>query len=140
MNLHQRMQSSSRSPWSLPLRKQSPESLVSRAELHLPALNTHLLVEEFQEGLLIRATLNNISEERRVYFIRELQAEGFISDRYRWFGDSSIYKGPPVEWLMDSSWLKPGNGPIQTRRFMIRLLVCGGFLWLLLMSGLLLLS
>ncbi len=140
MNLHNRTQGSSRSRWSLDLPKQSPESAVNKAELHLPALNTHLLVEEFQDGLVIRATLDSFSEERKVCFIRELQAEGFISDRYRCFGDNRTYKGPPVEWLVGSSWLKLEHGPIATRRFMIRLLVCAGFLWLLLISGLLLLS
>ena len=52
-------------------------------EFCFPNLDTLVLVEEFDDCLLIRATRNTFSEERKIRFVHELVAEGFVSESYK---------------------------------------------------------
>ncbi len=68
---------------------------------------TLVRVEASDGDVTIRATADTFSKQRKVCFIRELAAEGFIPDDYRWFslaGPESYSRG--VRWLVDCSWLK----------------------------------
>jgi hypothetical protein len=69
---------------------------------------TLVRVEEDDNGrVTIRATADTFSKRRKLSFIRELVAEGFIADD-RWI---SRYDGEPdspgIRWLVDWSWVKP---------------------------------
>jgi hypothetical protein len=84
---------------------------------------------------MIRATRDTFSEERKICFIRELAAEGFIPDDYRW-----LYNGPTsngcslIRWSVDRSWCELSPHAIaETRRFMLKIIAGGILLWLLLM-------
>lgn len=98
-------------------------------QFYFPDLDNIILVESHEdESVTIRASKDNCPEERKIFFIHKLAAEGFISDQYQWFS------GPPdgsnsVLWIKDYSWLKrqPVVNP-KTNRFMIRLLAASGVL------------
>jgi hypothetical protein len=111
----------------------SPESF----EFYFPELDNLVLVENHAEGVVIRATRANFSERRKIFFIRELAAEGYIPDWYQWFSTNAGDIGLGVRWVVDYSWLK--IDPRLTRqvtKFMRRLLLGVGLLWLVLMGAL----
>jgi len=111
-----------------------PESF----EFYFSKLDTLVCVENRSNHVLIRATKATFSEARKACFIRELAAEGFISDDYQWFNERSSFSvQPPIRWLVDRSWCKlsPATTAIA-RRFMVRALVGSVLLWLLLMVSL----
>jgi hypothetical protein len=94
---------------------------------------TLVRVEESAGEVTIRATANTFSDQRKVCFIRELAAEGFIPDDYRWFsltGPETYTRG--VRWLVDFSWLKLDEVLIaRTNRLVRRLILPAALLWLL---------
>jgi hypothetical protein len=85
-------------------------------------LDTLLHVEELDGSVTIRASRDTFSTRRKVNFIHELAAEGFIPDEY--MRSSSIYggdNGRGVTWLVDTSWIKLDEAAAEgTRRFMIK--------------------
>ncbi|HTT55980.1 MAG TPA: hypothetical protein VLW52_01835 [Opitutaceae bacterium] len=102
-----------------------------------PAQDTLVQVEEIGEQVVIRASRDTFTESRRQGFIRELAAEGFISDRHQWPGVGTADGGRGVRWLVDPTCFLPGPAPAAlTRRFMLRLLGGASLLWLV-MIGLL---
>jgi hypothetical protein len=106
-------------------------------EFCFPQLDTLILVEELATEVVIRATRNTFSEQRKIYFIRELAAEGFISDNYRWVTGFDSFSWLRVHWLLDASWLEPCQVQIaRSRKFMIRLLAFTALLWLAMMTAL----
>jgi hypothetical protein len=95
-------------------------------EFSFPQLDTLVQVESAAEAVVIRVTRNTFTEERKTRFIRELVAEGFISDDHYWSADA---RG--VRWLVDFSWLQPDPTTLaRTRRFMIQLLSGTVLVWL----------
>ena len=112
-------------------------------EFHFHDLDTLVCVEHRQDDeVVIRATRNTFSEERKLCFIRELVAEGFVPDDCQWFYHGSGTSGhTAIRWFVDYSWCKLNpNATAETRRFVVRILVGGILLWLLLMAGLFLSS
>lgn len=110
---------------------------VSRFEFSFPQLDTLVQVEESEGKVVIRATRDTFTEGRRASFIRELAAEGFIPDQYRWTLLASYRGESGIRWLIDHSWLKLNEAMVaRTRRFMVRLLLGAGALWLLMMTWL----
>ena len=110
-------------------------------EFCFPDLDTLIQVEELEDSVVVRATRDSFSERRKICFIRELAAEGFIDDSYRWFSGFGQGTFLAVRWQVDYSWLKPDQAAVaRTRRFMIRLLMSAVLLWLGIMSVLLLVS
>jgi hypothetical protein len=89
------------------------------------------------ETVIVRATRNTFSERRKVSFIRELAAEGFIPDGCQWY---PLPAGMPrVHWVIDVSWLRLSEtAKSRTRRLMLSLIGGGVLLWTALLSGLLL--
>jgi hypothetical protein len=49
-----------------------------RFELHIPDLDNHVRSENSASGVLISATRDNLSDQRKTFFIRPLAAEGYI--------------------------------------------------------------
>jgi hypothetical protein len=94
---------------------------------------TLVRVEESAGEVTIRATADTFSNHRKVCFIRELAAEGFIPDDYRWFslaGAETYSRG--VRWLVDFSWLKIDEAlAARTARLVRRLIVPVTLLWML---------
>ena len=102
-------------------------------EFSFPDLDTLVLVENFGEDVLIRATRNTFSEQRKIYFIRELAAEGFIPDGFQRLPDLDP-QSSKVRWLVDFSWLKLHQAiAARANKFMIRLLASAALVWLGLM-------
>ncbi|MDB6018959.1 MAG: hypothetical protein JWR19_3448 [Pedosphaera sp.] len=111
--------------------------LTKQYEFCFPQLDTLVQVEESSAEVVVRATRNTFSEQRKIYFIHELAAEGFISDHYRWFTSFDSFSWLRVYWLLDASWLRPCQVQIvRSRKFMIRLLVSTTLLWLAMLAAL----
>ncbi len=103
-------------------------------EFYFSSLDTLVLVENLAEEIVIRASRNTFSEERKACFLRELAAEGFIPDDYQWLAPVGPETFQGVRWLVDISCFKPDKALVAgTRRFMVRLLSSATLLWLLLM-------
>jgi hypothetical protein len=107
-------------------------------EFYFADLDTHALVEEDEGGVTIRVTRDTFSEKRKVRFIRELAAEGFISDRH---GNFSGFVSSPwlnVRWIKDFSWLKPAPELVaKARRQLVLSIAAGLSIWAVLMGALL---
>jgi hypothetical protein len=106
-------------------------------EFCFPHLDYTLLqVEEDGGEVIIRATANTFSEQRKTHFVRELAAEGFIPDEYRWWtlaGSESYLRG--VRWIVDPTWLELDEALMaRNRRWALRLLPAASVLWLLLIG------
>lgn len=107
-------------------------------EFFFPDIDTYVQVENPDaENVIVRATRNTFSERRKVHFIRELAAEGFIPDGCQWY---PLPAGMPhVHWVIDVSWLRLSRAAKSRTRRMMYVLLGGGFLvWTALLSGLML--
>lgn len=104
-------------------------------EFSFPQRDTLLQVEETHDRVVIRATRASFSDEQKRAFVRELASEGFIADSYTW---PPLGLGPAdksIEWLVDCSWLQLSPEVLAiSRRFMIRLFIGAGTLWIGLMA------
>ena len=107
-------------------------------QFYFPDLDNIVLVECGEdESVTVRVTKNNVSERRKISFIRKLAVEGFIPDEYQWFSGSTDGSNG-VLWIKDYSWLKshqPSNR--RANRFMRQLLVASCILWVAMMRVLL---
>ena len=114
-------------------------ALKSRSyEFYFRDLDTLVQVETPDpDTVIVRATRNTFSERRKVSFIRELAAEGFIPDGCQWY---PLPAGMPrIRWVVDVSWLRLSEtARSRTRRLMLSLIGGGVVLWTALLSGLLL--
>jgi hypothetical protein len=92
---------------------------------------TLVRVEEVEGRVTIRATADTFSKRRKMCFIRELVAEGFISDdrcHCLFEGDPESYG---LRWLVDPSWVKPDKALLErNHRLVKRYLLPLTFLWL----------
>lgn len=96
-----------------------------------------ILVEQKEDGVIIRAAWDNFSDRRKAFFIKEIAAEGFIPDRYQWFSNYEENGYTGIRWVIDRSWLQVHPEPARkARKFMMWMLLLAGFLWLLLMVAL----
>lgn len=87
---------------------------------------TLVRVEEIDGQVTIRATADTFSRRRRACFIRELEAEGFISEDRRFSLSDGESQG--IRWLIDPSWVKPDKALMErnnrlARRFLLPLAV-----------------
>jgi hypothetical protein len=97
-----------------------------RFEFGFPNLDTLLRVEVTQDGVTVRASRDTFTRRHKANFVRELAAEGFIPDEYRWFAleDGEGFRRG-VHWVVDVSWMSISEEVIaRGRRFMARLLAC----------------
>lgn len=98
-------------------------------------LDTLLRVEKTDDQVVIRATSNRFSPERKLAFIRWLAAEGFISEAHRWSSLAGESSPLGVRWVRDLSWVRLDPAMLaQTDRFMYRLLGGVALFWILLMA------
>ena len=92
-------------------------------EFCFPKQDALLKVEVWDDAVTIRATRNTFSLQRKTAFVRELAAEGFIAEDYRWGsndGAQTAFRG--VRWLVDSSWLQQDEArAARTRRTVLKL-------------------
>jgi len=107
-------------------------------EFYFPERDTLLRVEEADGSVVIRATRDSFSATRKTSLIRELAAEGFIPDSYRWFASADRDSLMGVKWLVDISWLTlPETALTRARCFMQSMLFGSCLVWLGLMASLL---
>jgi hypothetical protein len=101
-------------------------AIPDKVELYLTDLDNHLAIENHADGVVVRASRNNICRKRKELLIRHLAAEGYIPDRYEWFsapvGDGFL----GVTWIAEN---RPGLRP--WRRWITRRNVCYGCLFIL---------
>jgi hypothetical protein len=101
-----------------------------RFEFQFPDVDTRILVEDLEDGVVIHATRDTFSERRKQSFIRELAVEGFIADCFQW-------SCAGIRWLVDAPPAKPNDDlTMRTDRFMIRLFVCSVLLWVCMLGAL----
>jgi hypothetical protein len=100
-------------------------------EFYFSQLDTLLQVENAGENVTVRATQPTFSPRRQEYFVRELAAEAFIPDRFRWFS----YGDAGVRWIVDRSWIKPNEAfAEEAKRRLTKMVASAGFLWLFVMG------
>src|SRR5689334_24246105 len=98
-----------------------PKASNKQFEFYFPDLDTHVRVEEAGDEVVVSATRNAFSELRKVFFVRELAAEGFIPDEYQSFSGFGTLAWLKVRWLVDTSWVKAtGVHAAIAERFMMR--------------------
>jgi hypothetical protein len=100
-------------------------------EFAFPHLDTLVQVEDHGNSVEIRATRDTFSEQRKMAFLHELAAEGFIDDSHQWTSLRGSDFGQGVHWRVDRSWLGlTRKVASRTRRIYTLLLVSSGFaLW-----------
>jgi hypothetical protein len=103
---------------------ETPLAEARSSEFCFPHLDTLVRVEVSDESVTIRATRDTFSPQRKDFFIRELVAEGFIPEHYRWSspdeGDTPFSR---IRWLVDWSWLTLNEKALQrSRRAVFRML------------------
>jgi len=98
-------------------------------------LDTLVQVEHDGETVVVRATRDTFSSQRKEYFIHELAAEGFIPDVFRWYSTGNRHFAYPVHWLVDINWLTPDRMALRrTRRIIVRALVGATLLWMFILG------
>ena len=93
------------------------------SQFRFPRLDTHVRVEVSDESVTIRATRDTFSSIRKDFFVRELAAEGFIPDQYRWASQAHVgVSYGRILWLVDRGWLGINEEIlVKSRRFALRL-------------------
>jgi hypothetical protein len=109
--------------------------LAKRFEFYFADLDNSILVERTDYGtIVIHALRDNVSEERKAHFIRQLAAEGFIPDQFQWF-NGAITDSCGLYWVVDHSWMMiHPEVKRRTAKIMRWLLLSGLLLWIVLMS------
>ncbi|EEF62838.1 hypothetical protein [Pedosphaera parvula] len=109
--------------------------LPKRAEFYRRQPENHILVQNNKDDVLIRATHDNFSDQRKAAFIRELAAEGFIPDHYQWFSDPDASNYLGIRWVVDSSWLQINNQIARKGEMLCgRALMVAAVLWVILVA------
>src|SRR5437870_895081 len=75
-------------------------------EYHHRCPENFLLVENHGDHVVIHAALDNFSEKRKAFLIREMAVEGFIPEHYQYFSNSGRDSLLGVRWVIDNSWLR----------------------------------
>src|SRR5215475_10740284 len=76
-----------------------------KVEMSLQNPENLILVENSGDGVVIRATRDNLSDRKKAWFIRYLAAEGFISDEFEHFRTVD-WTGTSIRWVVDQSWTR----------------------------------
>jgi hypothetical protein len=106
-----------------------------RAEFHQYNPENFILVENDKNGAVIRAAVDNFSGARKICFIKELAAEGFIPDHYQWFSDPDADGYLGIKWIVDDSWLKTDGERTRKTELLCRgMLLLACILWVVLMT------
>jgi hypothetical protein len=109
-------------------------SFPRRVKFHQKNPENFILVENDRNKARIRAAFDNFTEARKIYFIKELAAEGFIPDHYQWFSDPNADGYFGIPWIIDDSWLEVDRaGTQRTEMLCRRMLFLACLLWVVLM-------
>jgi hypothetical protein len=73
-------------------------------KLYIPDLDNHILVESHGGEIVIHASRDNFSEQRKASFVRLLAMEGYIPDGYEWFCEPQAGGSFGLRWVVDCSW------------------------------------
>jgi hypothetical protein len=113
------------------------DDVANHFEFCFPRMDTLLLVEVAESGVTIRATRDTFSPQRKASFVRELVAEGFIPEEFRWLpvGGAQSY-GRGIRWLVDFSWLQIEEAVLARMHRMITKLFAFAFVFTVLLVGL----
>ncbi|HAM73882.1 MAG TPA: hypothetical protein DCM86_19805 [Verrucomicrobiales bacterium] len=109
---------------------QTQKTSPKQFEFYFSQSDTLILVEDLGDEVVVRATRNTFSPERKLSFIHELASEGFIPESYRWFSGFSDTSMQKVSWVIDGSWLRV-NPKVTARatRFTLGLVGGAALLW-----------
>jgi hypothetical protein len=99
-----------------------------------PHLSTVVQVEVIGNAITIRASADTFSRRRKISFLRELVAEGFIPDEYQWSSLSALRSDYPIVWLVDRSGFEVVGENLASRRLAIRLFAATSLIVALLMG------
>lgn len=89
-----------------------------RYQFTFPQHDTELQVEVRDDDVVIRATRDTFTEERKASFIHELASEGFIPDDYMWYSPYGGRKtGRTILWKIDPFW--PGEAAPESHRRLV---------------------
>ena len=75
-----------------------------RFNLYIPDLDNHVLVENDGDEVVIHASRDNFSGQRKASFVRHLATEGYIPDCYEWFCEPRAEGFLNLRWVVDCSW------------------------------------
>jgi len=93
-----------------------------------PRLDTVIEVESVADRLVVHASRDTFSRDRKACFLRRLAAEGFIAEE--WASDWVT-----VRWIVEPDRFMPDQAHrAKTGRFMRRFLAAAFALWLSLMA------
>jgi len=93
-----------------------------------PRLDTVIEVESVADRLVVHASRDTFSRDRKACFLRGLAAEGFIAEE--WASDWAA-----VRWIVEPDRFMPDQAHrAKTGRFMLRLLTSAFALWLSLLA------
>src|SRR3954470_18010644 len=81
------------------------QTVPKKAELYLQNPENLILVENTEDGVIIRAARDNFSKQRKLLFIRYLAAEGYILDEFQNFGKSARHDSLSIIWAIDRTWV-----------------------------------
>lgn len=99
-------------------------------EFYFADLDTLVQVENRSPDVIIRASRNSFTERRKLYFIRELAAEGFIPDDYHLLALAGSPLSHGVHWIVEPAELSPAEGlATLSRPWMVRVFCAAGLLW-----------
>jgi hypothetical protein len=101
-----------------------------------PHLSTVVQVEVVGSAITIRASADTFSRRRKLSFVRELVAEGFIPDEFQWSSLSEARSDYPILWLVDRSGFEVVEENLASRRLAIRLVAATALAVALLMGAL----
>ena len=101
-----------------------------------PHLSTVVQVEVIGNAITIRASGDTFSRRRKISFLRELVAEGFIPDEYQWSSFSAVRSDYPIVWVVDRSGFEVIEENLASRRLAIRLVTATALMVALLMGAL----
>jgi hypothetical protein len=107
----------------------------ARAEFYFRKPDNMILVENGDDGVVIRASHDNFSERRKSLFIHELASEGFIPEHLHWSTESDFASPFGVKWVIDSSWVRVHWRQQRTvRARLVRIYLLASLSWLGLMA------
>jgi hypothetical protein len=100
-------------------------------QFYVAEIDTHVLVENHEDGVVLRASSGRFSERRKSFFIHHLAAEGYIPNCYQWIANSEPDGYSGLKWIVDYSWMRlPPELALRTTKFMSRLFIGAGVLCL----------
>ncbi len=92
-----------------------------------------VVIENFDESVIIRAQRDNFSPREKACFIRYLAAEGYIPEIYQWFADPDSECSLHATWIVNEGRVAVKRSSNKALRQILRIIGCAGLVWLVLM-------